>query len=171
MSTIWLKALPYIAAVLLALGALYGAYHRGVSNTNATWQAEWNSRDTRDAQAKERNEAAARATEQAWQLKLDKVTEDGQHAIDQATGDAATARASADGLRGAADALANRLSTSQAGGHSCTTAASQATTRAVMVLADVLKRADQRAGDLAGYADQSHSRGVTCEQAYDSLGK
>ncbi|WP_376740637.1 DUF2514 family protein [Pseudomonas veronii] len=40
-----------------------------------------------------------------------------------------------------------------------------------MVLADVLKRADQRAGDMAGYADQSRIRGVTCEQAYDSLGQ
>jgi hypothetical protein len=40
-----------------------------------------------------------------------------------------------------------------------------------MVLADVLKRADERSGDLAGYADQSHGRGVTCQQAYDGLGK
>ncbi|WP_373419605.1 DUF2514 family protein [Pseudomonas extremaustralis] len=40
-----------------------------------------------------------------------------------------------------------------------------------MVLADVLKRSDERSGDLAGYADQSRGRGVTCEQAYDSLGK
>jgi hypothetical protein len=40
-----------------------------------------------------------------------------------------------------------------------------------MVLADVLKRADERSGDLAGYADQSHGSGVTCQQAYDGLGK
>ncbi|QKJ38577.1 DUF2514 family protein [Pseudomonas sp. MPDS] len=45
-----------------------------------------------------------------------------------------------------------RLAASQAGGHSCTTAASQAATRAVMVLADVFKR--QRAGRLTGYVDQ-----------------
>ena len=171
MNAILLKALPYIAALLLALGALYGAYHHGVSTTNATWQAEWNARDTRDAQAKEQNEAAARAKEQAWQLKLDKVTEDGQRAIDQATGDAVTARASADSLRGAADTLAARLATSQAGGHSCTAAASAAASRAVLVLADVLKRSDERSGDLAGYADQSRGRGVTCTQAYDSLGR
>lgn len=171
MSAIWLKALPYIAAVLLTLGVLYGAYHHGVSVTNDGWQAKWSARDTDDATAKAVNEAAARATEQAWQLKLDKVTEDGQHAIDKATGDADAARASADSLRGAADSLAARLAASQAGGHSCTAAASEAASRAVLVLADVLKRADQRAGDLAGYADQSHGRGVTCEQAYDSLGK
>ncbi|WP_442966277.1 DUF2514 family protein [Pseudomonas sp. URMO17WK12:I11] len=39
------------------------------------------------------------------------------------------------------------------------------------MLADVLKRADQRAGDLAEVADQARARGVTCEQAYDGLGR
>ncbi|QCG67359.1 DUF2514 family protein [Pseudomonas veronii] len=171
MSAIWLKALPYIAAVLLALGALYGAYHHGVSTTNATWQSQWNARDTRDAQAKAENEAYARTREQAYQQSINKAVQDGQRTIDQATADASAARASADGLRGTADNLAARLAASQTGGHSCTAAASQAATRAVMVLADVLKRSDERSGDLAGFADQSHSRGVTCEQAYDSLGK
>ncbi|MDY7564171.1 DUF2514 family protein [Pseudomonas sp. RTC3] len=39
------------------------------------------------------------------------------------------------------------------------------------MLADMFKRADRRAADLAGYADQSHARGVTCEQAFDGVGK
>lgn len=171
MRAIWLKALPFIAAVLLALGALYGVYHHGVSVTNDDWQVKWSDRDTADAKAKTENEAAERAKEQAWQLKLDKVTEDGQHAIDQATGDAVAARASADSLRGAADGLAARLAASQAGGHSCTAAASAAASRAVLVLADVLKRSDEISGDLAGYADQSRARGVTCVQAYDALAR
>ncbi|WP_232006538.1 DUF2514 family protein [Pseudomonas chlororaphis] len=72
-------------------------------------------------------------------------------------------------MHGAADDLARRLAVSQRSSHSCTAAASQAATRAVMVLADVFKRADSRAGDLATDADQSRSRGVTCEQAFDGL--
>lgn len=171
MNAILLKALPYIAAVLLALGALYGAYYHGVSTTNATWQAEWNDRDTRDAQAKEQNEAAERAKEQARQQAINKVIQDGQQLIDQATADAVVARASADSLRSQADKLAARLTASQGGSHSCTAAASAAANRAVLVLADVFKRADQRAGDLAGFADQSHAPGVTCVQSYEGLGK
>lgn len=171
MSAIWLKALPYIAAVLLALGALYGAYHHGVSTTNATWRAEWNDRDTRDAQAKEQNEAAERAKEQSRQQAINKVVQNGQALIDTAAAAVTAANRESDRLRSAADGLASRIAAGQAGSHSCTAAASAAATRAVMVLADVLKRADQRAGDLAGFADQSHGRGVTCEQAYDSLGK
>lgn len=171
MTPIWLRILPYIAALVLVAGALFGAYHHGLSVKDAEWQAKWNDRATRDAQAKRDNEAAERAKEQARQLAINKVIQDGQQIIDRATADAAAARASADSLRGAADALAARLATSQAGGHSCTAAASQAATRAVLVFADVLKRADQRAGDLAGYADQSRGRGVTCEQAFDGLSK
>lgn len=171
MSAILPRLLPYIAAVLLVAAALFGAYHHGVSVTNETWQSQWNARDTRDAQATADNEAAERAKEQARQLSINKAIQDGQRTIDQATADAAAARASADSLRGAADTLAARLAASQAGGNSCTAAASQAAARAAMVLADVLKRVDERAGSLADYADQSHGRGVTCEQAFDGLGK
>jgi pyridoxal/pyridoxine/pyridoxamine kinase len=166
---IWLRILPYIAAVLLVAGALFGAYHHGVSVTDAEWQSAWNDRNTWDALAKADNEAAERAKEQARQQSINKAIQDGQRTIDQATADAATARAAADSLRGAADAIAARLAASEASGNSCTAAASKAATSAAMVLAEVLKRADQRAGDLAEVADQARARGLTCEQAYDGL--
>ncbi|AIG00940.1 DUF2514 family protein [Pseudomonas fluorescens] len=170
MNAIWLRILPYIAAVSVVLAGLFMAYSHGKSVTDAEWQAKWNARDTRDAAAKTLNESTERAKEQARQQTINKVIQDGQKVIDQAFADAAASRDDRS-LRDAADETAGRVAASQAGGHSCTAAASAAATRAVMVLADVLKRADQRAGDLAGYADQSHGRGVTCEQAYDSLGK
>ncbi|MDR7283540.1 ABC-type transporter Mla subunit MlaD [Pseudomonas corrugata] len=168
MTSIWLRILPYIAAVLLVAAALFGAYHHGVTVTDEKWQAEWNDRDTRDAQAKELNEAAEH-TKEAYQQSINKAVQDGQRIIDQATADAVAARASSDSLRGAADNLAARLAASQGSGNSCTAAASKAATRAAMVLADVLKRADKRAGDLAATADQARSRGMTCEQAYEGL--
>lgn len=170
MTSIWLRVLPYIAAVALVAGALFGAYHHGLSVKDAEWQSAWNERDTRDAQAKAENEAAAREQEQAYQQSINKAVQDGQRIIDQATAAAAAAHASADGLRGAVDKLAGRLAASEASSNSCSAAASKAVARAAAVLADVLKRADQRAGDLAEVADQAHARGVTCEQAYDGLG-
>ncbi len=171
MNPILLRFLPYIAAVAVVAGGLFGAYHHGVTVTDAKWQTAWSDRNTWDARAKADNEASARAKEQANQLKINEVAQNGQQIIDQATADAAVARATADSLRGAADNLAARLAASEAGGNSCTAAASKAASRAAMVLADVLKRADQRAGDLAVYADQSHRRGMTCEQAYDGVAK
>lgn len=166
---ILLRALPYIAAVALMVGMLFGAYHHGVRVTNAEWQMRWNARDTRDALAKAENEASVRAQELAFQQSINKAVQDGQRIIDQATTDAAAARTSADSLRGAADSLAARLATSEASGNSCTAAASKAATRAAMVLAYVLKRADQRAGELAEVADQARARGLTCEAAFDGL--
>jgi len=124
-----------------------------------------------DAEARAANEATERAKEQAYQQSINKAIQDGQRTIDQATADAGTARASAVSLRGAADAIAQRFTASEARGHACTAAASQAAARAALVLADVLKRADQRAGDLAAVADQSRARGLTCEQVYDGIAK
>jgi hypothetical protein len=169
MTAILLRFLPYIAAVVLVAGALFGAYHHGLSVKDAEWQSLWSDRNTLDAKALAANESAARAKEQAYQRKIEKAVQDGQRIIDQATADAAAARISADSLRGAADSLASRLAASESGGNSCTAAASKAASRAAMVLADVLKRADKRAGELAEVADQARARGVTCEQAYDGL--
>jgi hypothetical protein len=42
-------------------------------------------------------------------------------------------------------------------------------TRTTAVLADVFKRADQRAGDLAAVANQARIRGLTCEQGNCSM--
>lgn len=169
MKPIWLRGLPDLAALGLAVGALFGAYHHGVTVTDEKWQAQWSARDTQDAEARALNEVVARTREQAYQQSINKAIQDGQRIIDQATADAAAARASADGVQLAADNLARRLATSEASGNSCTAAASKAAARAATVLADVLKRADERAGNLADYADQSHVRGVTCQQAYISL--
>ncbi|AYG07773.1 DUF2514 domain-containing protein [Pseudomonas fluorescens] len=170
MNALWLRILPYIAAAAVVLIGLLVAYSHGQSVTNEEWQAKWNARDTWDAAAKAHNESTERAKEQARQQTINKVIQDGQKVIDQAYADGAASRDDRS-LRDAADATAGRVAASQAGGHSCTAAASQAATRAVMVFADVLKRADQRAGDLAADADQSRGRGVTCERAYDGLGE
>lgn len=169
MNPLVLRILPYIAALTLVAGALFGAYRHGVSVTNVTWQAEWNARDARDARDQAENEAAERTKEQARQQSINKAIQDGQRTIDQLTADASTARAASDSLRGTVDGLTRKLTARQASGNSCTAATSAAATRAVMVFADLFKRVDERAGELAGYADQSHTRGITCEQAYDGL--
>lgn len=171
MNPLLLRLLPYIAAVVVVAGALFGAYHHGVTVTDAKWLSAWHQRDADDKAAALENETRERAKEQARQLSINKAIQDGQRTIDQAASDAAAARASADSLRGAADTLAARLATSEASGNSCTAAASAAATRAALVLADVLKRADQRAGDLAEAADQARARGMTCEMAYDGLAR
>ncbi|WP_085597865.1 MULTISPECIES: DUF2514 family protein [unclassified Pseudomonas] len=163
----WL--LPALALVLV-LASLYGAYQHGRSVENAEWQARWNARDAGDKQAWALAEAEERDKEQAYQRSVTKAVQDGQRKIDQAAADAVTARAAAGSLQRTVDDLTERLKRTTSS-NSCTAAASAAATRTALVLAELFKRADARAGDLAAEADQSRSRGVTCEQAYESLAR
>lgn len=160
-----------VVLLMVALGswALMAAYDHGQSVKDEEWQARWNARDAGDKQAWALAEKSERDKEQDRQNSINKAVQDGQRTIDEAVADAAAARADLS-MRDAADRTASRTA-SQVGDNSCTAAASAAASRAVLVLADVLKRADQRAEDLAATADQRGARGVTCEQAYDGLGK
>ncbi|VWC27090.1 gp23 [Burkholderia lata] len=53
--------------------------------------------------------------------------------------------------------------------HSAAPAGSPAAGDTLDLLADVLGRADQRAGDLAEYADRAGMAGQQCERDYDAL--
>lgn len=156
-----------VTALLLLLASYWGSYEHGRTTMSDEWQIRWAARDAGDKQAWALAEAAERTKEQAHQQQMNKVILDGQKIIDRAVADTDAARADLS-LRDEADRSASRI-TSPAGGHSCTAAASAAASRVALVLADVLKRADERAGDLAADADQSRGRGVTCEQAYAAL--
>lgn len=153
-----------VGAMLLVLTSYWNVYQHGRTTMELEWQARWADRDSADSQARGQAEAAEREKEQAHQRAINKVIEDGQRIIDRAVADTAAARADRS-VRDEADRTASHAASS-AGSHSCTAAASAAATRAVLVLADVFKRADERAGDLAADADQSRGRGVICEQAY-----
>ncbi|KDN98897.2 DUF2514 family protein [Pseudomonas donghuensis] len=156
-------------SLALVVWAFWGAYEHGRSTMDAEWQARWAVRDGGDKQAWALAEEAEREKEQTRQNSINKAVQDGQRKIDQVAADAVNARATAGSLQRTVDDLAGRLA-AQGRSNSCTAAASQAATRTALVFADLFKRVEQRAGDLAADADQSRSRGVTCEQAYDGLG-
>lgn len=75
--------------------------------------------------------------------------------------DARAARASAERLRQRIAELAS--------GHPHTAPIGASTSDPIGVLADVLERADRRAGVLAEYADSARIAGHACERAYDAL--
>ena len=156
--------------LLLILASYWGIYQHGRSVESAEWQARWSARDAGDKQAWALAEREEREKEQARQNSINKAVQDGQRKIYSAVADAVSARSAADSLQRAVDALTEHLKHTTSS-NSCTAAASAAATRTALVLAELFKRADTRAGDLAADADQSRSRGVTCEQAYESLAR
>ncbi|MHB0820116.1 DUF2514 family protein [Stutzerimonas stutzeri] len=106
-----------------------------------------------------------RDTEQARQGIADTEGAIGHEQIEQARRDADAAGAAADRLRIEAGRIATQLATCNAG------AAGERKARIAAgdLLADVLGRADDRAGELAAIADRARAAGLTCERTYDGV--
>lgn len=112
-----------------------------------------------------------RSAEQSWAAALNKVTTDAE--IQREAARAAAARADA------ADASAGRLrheldafiaaTRRRAAEETETASSSAATGGALDLLAELFRRADARAGELAQYADSARIAGLACEQAYEAL--
>ncbi|RQT43113.1 DUF2514 family protein [Burkholderia cepacia] len=106
---------------------------------------------------------AARAEEQRRTAAQSEIANDANQQRTAALADAFAARAAAGSLQQRVDQLV------AAARHSAATAGSPATGSALDLLADVLGRADQRAGELAEYADRARIAGHQCERDYDAL--
>ena len=125
--------------------------------------------------ATERAAAAAAAAETSeryrklegtYRENLDSITRDAHQAQERDAADAAAARAAAGRLRGD---LADYITAHRAAANA-RAAAGQCSpdTAALDLLAELQRRADDRAGELARIADDARSRGSACERAYDA---
>ena len=168
------KVLPFLAGALviaaLAGGgvALYRSGHAaGEEGERKTWQAKWNEEAARLASARTKAELKAREEEQRRQAEIDEVRDHAQEEIAQAQADAAAADLESGRLREQARRLAARASQCASG--SGAPQGGQAAEQPAMVLADLLSRADERAGELAAAYDRARASGLACERAYDSL--
>jgi chromosome segregation ATPase len=165
--TALLKAFPlWVWAVVLLIGLLAGALvYQTLALANARAEhAEYVAEV--DKAAREASDAA-RAEEQRRQREINQVRNNAQHQIKAAADDAAVAASAADSLQQQVDELL-------AGRSACNTRVTQgsATIRDLTtVLADLRRRADERAGELARIADAGRIAGQACERAYDSLSR
>ncbi|BDH46405.1 hypothetical protein TUM12370_24490 [Salmonella enterica subsp. enterica serovar Choleraesuis] len=169
MQALILKYWRPLALIGLVAVLLVGYGHWRYSVATDEWQKRWAARDLADAKSLEQQQTAARTEEQRRQQAINRVTDDAQKQIEHARADAAAANHAADSLRDAIDRTTKRLAASEATSDTCTTAAGKAAADAARVLADVLKRADERAGRLAEIADQRGVAGLACERAYGSI--
>lgn len=159
-------------ALMLAIGVCgwwlhHSGYQSGADAKELEWSARWNKQAEQLAKAKAKAELKAREEEQRRQASIDKVRDDAEKQIARAENDALAARDAADGVLEQAKRLAAR-----AGKCPSNPAATQSGAPAAepsVVLADVLGRADARAGELAAAYDRSRAAGLACERAYDAL--
>lgn len=111
--------------------------------------------------------AEIRRREQQAQSAIEKEAHDGQQKLDLARAHARRADAAAAGLR---QQLAHyRRAAARAAAHPGAAAAGPPAGDALDLLSHLFSSADDRAGELAAFADLAHAAGHTCERAYDAL--
>ncbi|WP_343739985.1 DUF2514 family protein [Delftia tsuruhatensis] len=107
-----------------------------------------------------------RKLEGTYRENLDSITREAHQAQARDAGDAAAARAAAGRLRGD---LADYITAHRAAANARAAAGQCASdTGAVDLLAELQRRADERAGELARIADDARNRGHACERAFDA---
>lgn len=119
-----------------------------------------------DAESQRLAERAQRTEEQRRTAAVTKEADSAQTQTAALDASLPAARAASDGVRSAANGAAGR-----ARANSCpaTASARQPGDDPLGMLVDVLGRADQRAGELAEYADRLRIAGIACERSYDAL--
>ncbi len=156
-----------LLVAVVALGASYGAgrlqQHR--ADTKA-FQAERNKAALDAARAQIRATDEARIEEQRRAKQLSEIANEAKQQAETASADAGRARAESGRLR---ERVAELVAAGRAASDSAAAGGGQAAGDPLDVLADVLLRADQRAGDLADFADRAHIAGAGCERAYSAL--
>lgn len=164
MKIVLLKWAAILATVIVCS---FGAYQHGVNVTNAKWEKQQSDAQAAQATLRAQEERAARETEQRRQAEIESIRADAQKQIQNAQADARDADAASERLRKQADRLAKsvRSCPSDTG----TADGSKTGTPAAVVLANVLERADRRAGELAQAYDRSRAAGLACERAYNTL--
>lgn len=164
----WLN--PYkwlaIAVVALALAGVIGGQHLRIGSLN-------NRLDKANADLTQAKKLAVdlnvqfRAAEASWAKTQKEDLDAHQAQVTRLAADKAIADAAAGKLRQrVADLVAHAR---EAAAHPSAAAASASTDDPIGVLADVLERADARAGSMAAIADARGAAGELCEKLYDSL--
>ena len=163
-----LRAILILAMAALLAGA--GWWARGIqAERDSALAAATHSQAMRAmADAAATASEHARATERAASDRIATISTQAHDALQTAHRDAAAADRVAGQLRQHIARLAAPAA-GGAAGDSGLAAAGPPAAGPGLVLADLFGRADDRAGELARFADQAHAAGLACERAFDAV--
>lgn len=146
-------------------------WQAGFNEAEGKWQQRWSQRDADDATALAKRQTEARNEEQRRQNEINEIRNSAAQRLAVVQADASTARAAADRLHNSAEILARRLADRERTCQSAPPGAGQAAGSGAVLLAELFRSADERAGELAAAADEARARGLACEAAYDALSR
>lgn len=164
-------ALVKVIAIAAVIGALWWAIHHFIVNPavnaeTARWQQRWDARDKADAAAALKQEKEHREKELALQAAADETQRAADAERSALARQLADQRASSERLQLGIKAAIDALNT----GSAVAGAAVSSTTRAGtgVLLAELYRSINQRAGDLATEADRARAAGLRCESIYNA---
>ncbi|WP_407363757.1 DUF2514 family protein [Enterobacter asburiae] len=163
---------PALIAVLCGLAVWWFSHQRytaGYSDASAEWALKWEQRDANDATALAKRQTEAREEEQRRQGEVDEIRKQASKKLAGVQADANRAIAASRELHDKADKLAGKLAERERACGAGSPGRSEAETSGAVLLADLFRRADERAGELAREADEARARGLACEAAYNSI--
>jgi len=156
-------------AAAIAIGCLFGAYQHGVNVTDAKWEKQQSDAQAAQATLRAQEERAAREKEQRNQDDIEAVRAETEKIKAQQQADARSADATRKRLLEQTDRLAASLRSCST--NSGTANGSQTRANTADLLTELLRRADERAGELAKIADRARAAGLACERAFDAVRK
>ncbi|PVF30207.1 hypothetical protein A9312_20640 [Yersinia pestis] len=151
-----------VAGLVVAAIAAFShwRWQAGFNEAEGKWQQRWSQRDADDATALAKRQTEARNEEQRRQNEINEIRNSAAQQLAVVLADASTARAAADRLHDSAEILARRLADRERTCHPATPGAGQTAGSGAVLLAELFRRADERAGELAAAADEARTRGL-----------
>jgi len=158
------KYLIYAIALAAVVALSAWAGHEWSDNK---WQTKWSNAEAEASKAQSKLIAAAVKKHNDRAIELEKVNNDLKKQFAELEVSRRTAELASSSL---SESISNSVRRSSACNNpSATTAERAAAATNITVLADLLRRADRRAGDLAEIADRSRIAGLGCQVAYEKL--
>lgn len=154
---------------LIFLAIIGVAWWYGYRCATDVWKLKWLQRDAFEAQEIIRHEKSVRNEEQRRQKVTENETRDTARKLAQLRQDTIDAHSAADGMQRQLKQLRLQLARSETRQVSAVATASQANSKANMVLTQLLGELDKMAGKYAEEADRAYASGITCERIYDNV--
>lgn len=148
-------------------GALVIASLGGYKVADWQWSAKWSEHLAADALANQKALEDVQAKQQKLNTELEHAYKTAKELQDKYESDRVAAADSAQRLRGQIEKY--RAAASNDNSTTISISANAATDR--LLLANVLTRIDQRAGELAAYADSNRNALINCNAEYEAIRK
>lgn len=166
------KPLTISSFIIVALYFFsHSVYQAGIQKSDLTWKLKEARRLKDEATNQAREESIARNEEERRKNEARIAKDEADKKLAALRAEAADAQSISNELRATLSDIKRQLAASETGRLSATAATSTARAQAAILLANVLDRADQRAGELAEYADRARIAGETCERIYNTTDK